>query len=478
MHQPRKWWIGLPILAGLVFLAAQSLTPRIEADLRARTTAALGHESANFVVSGGDVVVTGLAPAATEAARAALRDAPGLRRLAFADGGAPATSAPAAVPTAPPPRAPYVFSATLRESLLALDGRLPDEALRKRAVEGAASSAGGVAVSDGVKIEPGAPAGDFAAALDIALDALKSLSQGRVALSEGRLSIDGKGRANVRGDKLAADIKARLPQGFELTSIEIAPGPMSPYVFEAARKDGVVTLTGAAPDASTRARLVDSARRRFADGLVDDRLVIAEGAPPKFADAAEAALAAFARLRDGKFLLSDDQLTLEGAARFEGARAEIAASLADRLPQAFKAEPRLTVAPAQPPLNAAGCGAALAELSKTQVAFDALDGIAEGSAALVDALTATILRCQGVAIEVAGHVDDQGVSELNRDRSKQRAQHLVDAFVKAGADSFHVWAMGYGAERPLAANDSDENRARNRRIEFNVKQPQAKEGAQ
>lgn len=477
MHQPRKWWIGLPVLAGLVIFASQSLNPQIEADLRARTAAALGRDPASVAVSGRDVVVSGLAPAASEAARAALRAEPGLRRLAFSDGGAPPPQAPA-VAAAPPPRDPYVFSATLRESMLALDGRLPDEALRKRAVDAAVAAANGVAVSDGVKIDGGAPAGDFAAVLDIALDALKSLSQGRVALTEGRLSVNGKGRANVRADKLAADIKARLPQGFELTTIEIAPGPMSPYVFEAARKGGVVTLTGAVPDASTRARLVDGARRRFASGLVDDRLEIADGAPPKFAETAETALIGLSRLSDGKLSIADDRLTLEGAALHEGARAGVEAALAEKLPAGVKPELRLTTAPAQPPLDAEGCRAAVGELSKTPVVFDARDEIAEDSIALVDALTAAILRCKGVAIEVAGHVDDQGVAELNRDRSKQRAQRLVDAFVKAGADSFHVWAMGYGAERPLGPNDSDENRARNRRIEFNVKQPQAKEGAQ
>jgi OOP family OmpA-OmpF porin len=104
------------------------------------------------------------------------------------------------------------------------------------------------------------------------------------------------------------------------------------------------------------------------------------------------------------------------------------------------------------------------------VLFDADDAaISDESAALVDSLTATALRCQGAPIEVAGHLDDQGIAELARDRSKRRAQLLVDKFVKAGADSFHVWAMGYGGERPLAPNDSAENRARNRRIEFIVK---------
>jgi OOP family OmpA-OmpF porin len=477
MHQPRKWWIGLPVLAGLVFVAAQSLTPQIEADLRARTAAALGRDPATLAVSGRDIVASGLSAPAQEAARGALRATPGLRRLAFADGPAPtAPSAPVAA-APPPPREPYVFSATLRESMLALDGRLPDEALRKKAIE-AAAAAGNVAVSDSVRIESGAPAGDFAAALGVAIDALKALSQGRVVLGEGRLTIDGKGRANVRADALAADIRARLPKGYDLATIEIAPGPVSPYVFDAARKDGVVTLTGFAPDAATRARLVDAARRRFFDARIDDRLDIAEGAPQKFADAAETALAALSRFADGRLSIADDRIVLDGAARHEGARADVAAALAEKLPTGFKVEPRVTVAPAPGRLDAEGCRAALAELSKTPLQFDAADAVRDDSAALLDALTSTVLRCPGVAIEVAGHLDDQGIAEITRDRSKRRAQHVVDALVKAGADSFHVWAMGYGAERPLAPNDSDENRARNRRVEFNVKQAQAKEGPQ
>jgi OOP family OmpA-OmpF porin len=473
MQQPRKWWIGLPVLTGLVFFAVQSLTPQIEADLRARTASALGQDPAKVSVAGRDVTIAGLAQ---DAVRGALRDAPGLRRIAFSDG---ATPTPPAVVAPPPPaaRAPYVFSASLREHMLALEGRLPDEALRKRAVEAAAMAAGGVAVSETLKIEGGAPAGDYAAAVSVALDALKSLSLGRVVLSDGRLAVEGKGRANVRPDQLAADIRTRLPSGFELGSVEVALGPVSPYVFEAVRKGGALTLSGFVPDAATRTRFVDGARRRFFDANIEEHLEVAEGAPEKFAIATEAALAALSRLGDGKLSISDDRFTLAGAVRHDGARAGVEAALADRLPTGVKSELRLTGAPAQPQLDAAGCRAALADLSKTPVVFDATDALTEETAGLVDALTATLLRCRSVAVEVAGYMDDQGVVELNRDRSKRRAQNLVDHFVKAGADPFYVWAMGYGAERPVAPNDSDENRARNRRVEFTVKQAQ-KEGVQ
>lgn len=476
MHQPRKWWIGFPVLTALVYFVVQSLTPRIESDLRARTASALGHDPAKVSVVGRDVTITGLAPVKRDAAQRMLREASGLRRIAFSDADAP-TSTVAAAPPEPVARVPYVFTASRRENMLALEGRLPNEALRKLALEAAIVVAGGGAVSDNVKIEDGAPAGDHAAAVSVALDALKSLSPGRVVLTDGRLAIEGKGRINVRGDRLAAGIKARLPDGFELASVEVSPGPVSPYVFEAALDRGALRLSGYVPDEATRTRLVDGARRRFFGVSIDDHLDVAEGAPGKFALATEVALAALSRLGDGKLSISDDRLLLEGTARHAGARAEIEAMLPDRLPSSVKSGLRLVTAPEQPQLDAAACRAALAELSKTQLVFDAADVVAEVSAGLVDALTATILRCKGIAVDVAGYIDEQGVPELNRDRSKHRAQSLVDHFVKAGADSFYIQAMGYGAERPVAPNDSDENRARNRRVEFNVKQAH-KEGVQ
>jgi OOP family OmpA-OmpF porin len=45
----------------------------------------------------------------------------------------------------------------------------------------------------------------------------------------------------------------------------------------------------------------------------------------------------------------------------------------------------------------------------------------------------------------------------------------VERLAKAGVDAFRISAVGYGGERPIASNDSDENRARNRRVEIVVK---------
>jgi outer membrane protein OmpA-like peptidoglycan-associated protein len=75
----------------------------------------------------------------------------------------------------------------------------------------------------------------------------------------------------------------------------------------------------------------------------------------------------------------------------------------------------------------------------------------------------TVLRCENIRVEVAAHIDSQGIAELVRNRSKRRASLVVARLVQAGVDPARLSATGYGGERPA------ENRAHNERIEFVVK---------
>jgi OmpA-OmpF porin, OOP family len=68
--------------------------------------------------------------------------------------------------------------------------------------------------------------------------------------------------------------------------------------------------------------------------------------------------------------------------------------------------------------------------------------------------------------EVAGHTDDTGQPELNRQLSEARARAVMSWLVARGVDSQRLSARGYGEARPIADNTSEEGRARNRRVEF------------
>mgnify|MGYP001156519890 FL=1 len=70
-------------------------------------------------------------------------------------------------------------------------------------------------------------------------------------------------------------------------------------------------------------------------------------------------------------------------------------------------------------------------------------------------------------VHVVGHTDNQGTLEGNLALSRQRAQAVVDALVKAyKVDARRLSAAGVASYAPLAANADEAGRARNRRVEL------------
>jgi outer membrane protein OmpA-like peptidoglycan-associated protein/uncharacterized protein YidB (DUF937 family) len=74
----------------------------------------------------------------------------------------------------------------------------------------------------------------------------------------------------------------------------------------------------------------------------------------------------------------------------------------------------------------------------------------------------------GTVIEIDGNTDNTGDSNSNMTLSGQRADAVRDYLVQQGVDSSMLTTKGNGDTRPIASNDTEEGRFRNRRIEFIV----------
>ncbi|MBU3698932.1 MAG: OmpA family protein [Candidatus Kapabacteria bacterium] len=74
-----------------------------------------------------------------------------------------------------------------------------------------------------------------------------------------------------------------------------------------------------------------------------------------------------------------------------------------------------------------------------------------------------------IKIEVSGHTDAMGKDSDNQQLSEDRASAVKDYVVTVGGVSpLRISARGYGETRPVASNDTDEGRAKNRRVEFTI----------
>lgn len=73
-------------------------------------------------------------------------------------------------------------------------------------------------------------------------------------------------------------------------------------------------------------------------------------------------------------------------------------------------------------------------------------------------------------LEVQGHTDNKGQDEYNVGLSKKRADSVVSYLTKKGIDASRLQIKYFGATKPAEPNESEEGRAKNRRVEFRVLQ--------
>lgn len=97
------------------------------------------------------------------------------------------------------------------------------------------------------------------------------------------------------------------------------------------------------------------------------------------------------------------------------------------------------------------------------------DKIKPESYAYLDELL-KVLKKTSVRIHVKGHTDNVGTTTANLKLSQDRAKAVVNYLVKHGIDKKIISYEGFGSEHPLTTNDTEEGRAMNRRVEFELRE--------
>ena len=81
----------------------------------------------------------------------------------------------------------------------------------------------------------------------------------------------------------------------------------------------------------------------------------------------------------------------------------------------------------------------------------------------------SILKCYpNMTVQLEGHTDNTGDPDSNKKLSVDRAEAIKALLVAGGIDGARITTAGWGQEKPIATNDTDEGRAKNRRTELIV----------
>src|SRR5262245_6648572 len=90
------------------------------------------------------------------------------------------------------------------------------------------------------------------------------------------------------------------------------------------------------------------------------------------------------------------------------------------------------------------------------------------SVATVNSLVAVLTAFPAVSVALEGYTDNTGDPAANKKLSLDRAVAVKDLMVKGGIADPRITTAGYGQENPVAPNDTEQGRAKNRRLEMVV----------
>ncbi len=71
-------------------------------------------------------------------------------------------------------------------------------------------------------------------------------------------------------------------------------------------------------------------------------------------------------------------------------------------------------------------------------------------------------------VEIGGHTDNSGTEVYNQQLSEKRANSVAEYLKAHQVEKQRIFIKGYGSQRPIIPNDTEENRQQNRRIEFKI----------
>ncbi|MCY1127731.1 OmpA family protein [Frigidibacter sp. RF13] len=376
--------------------------------------------------------------------------------------------------------APFTLRFLIEDGQARFDACSADNDKSRRRILQAALDAGAKR-TEGCTIGLGMPTPDWDDAVIQGIRAVKKLGSGSITFSDTSVALlAGPEVPQSTFDSVTGDLESNLPRVFTLTAAQTA-APVAGEVgveFSAVLDDeGKVALEGRLRDELSRDAVESYARSRFGAANVYGAARIDPDLPAGWPERVLVSLEALAELHDGKVVVQEGDIAIEGRTGDKDASGRVSRLLSSKL----GATGRYRIAvryddgldpTAGLPTDQECVDRVNSILAEKQIVFEPGSAtIVPGAKPTLDRVADAMKDCADYPIEVGGHTDSQGREEMNMALSEQRARAVIVALQARRILTGNLTPQGYGETQPVMANDTEENREKNRRIEFRLLTP-------
>jgi len=232
--------------------------------------------------------------------------------------------------------------------------------------------------------------------------------------------------------------------------------------FDFALENGKITLSGDVVDEKAKLSLITPAKLLWGENNVVDQLNIKPDAPRFWWNVKPFdVLSKLKAVPDFKLKLSDNIISGNATVGSEGIKDQLLAGLKNWFSSNAKSDVTVNV-------NTALDQDQVDPKTLLNLPIEYATGASEVPEIIKPLLLqiAQILKDDPRSIVINGHTDNTGVAQDNKVLSLARAEKIKAYLVSQGVDTSRLNTAGFGDEKPVADNNSDAGKAKNRRIEF------------
>jgi len=328
----------------------------------------------------------------------------------------------------------------------------------------------------------GAPSRTWGDAVALSIGALADLGGGTVTVSDTDVTlVAALGTDPALFDRTAGRLENALPEVFalraELPALPEETGEVAPSFTATLSPEGDVQLRGVVPDDITNTVVQNFATARFPQRNITMGTRVTDGLPAGWSVRVLAGIEALSELSSGAVEIAADTVQIRGNTGNADANGAITRLLIEKLGQTAEFSIDVTYVEELDPVASLPtpeeCLARIINATDgRKITFD------PGSADLtletqpvVDDIAEILRECGDLPIRVSGFTDSQGREVMNQQLSQDRADAVLTALRARRVPVGTFEAIGFGEENPIADNETEEGRERNRRIEFSLIPP-------
>jgi len=374
----------------------------------------------------------------------------------------------------PPSVSSYQLNAEKKGFVITVTGHMPSSQARAAVIAAAKKANPGVEIIDQTKIASGVPVGiDWVVSANGVLALFNDLEMGSVAIKNDSFAIEGRARSKPAYDRGKELVKAPKFGGLNLQSEDIRLPVLSPYLWALKKSSDGIAISGYAENVDMEKANLEIVQQILGDGTkITNKQKTANGTPEHFSEAISVAAKIAGSLELAEITLTGKNMFVRGEALTGLAANRARSAIKDDLPEGYEGGHEITVRKIKVEnlVKADKCQTLLSGiLTNNQILFETSKSVIKSASfSLLDRLVYVTQQCPKTKVEIGGHTDSDGSDNYNQRLSENRANAIIAYLTRSGVFSSRLTANGFGEKQPIADNETDEGKQKNRRIEFKI----------